>query len=365
MTTIQQITQYLEKIAPLSSQENYDNCGLLVGNYSDEVINVLVTLDCTEEVVQEAMDRKCNLIVAHHPIIFGGLKKINGKNYVERAILKAIKNDIAIYAIHTNLDNSIHGVNHEIAERLKLINTKILQPKSNVLTKLIFYTPVSHANQVKEAIFLAGAGTIGNYDECSFSTLGKGTYRPLTGSHPFEGNTGSRSEVEEERIEVLVSNHQLNKVVAVMKEVHPYEEVAYDLIALQNNHSFEGAGMIGELENAVSEIDFLKTIKTTFNCGTIRYTKLQNKSIKKVAVCGGSGSFLLKDAIQKKADIYITADMKYHEFFDAENQILIADIGHYESEQFTSDLIVAKLKEKFINFAVLKTGINTNPIKYL
>ncbi len=365
MTTIRQITNFLENIAPLSSQESYDNCGLIVGDASTEVTNILVSLDCTEDVIQEAIDQNCNIVVSHHPIVFGGLKKINGKNYVERTVLKAIKNDIAIYAIHTNLDNTFNGVNAEISKRLGLINLRVLQPKKDTLTKLIVYTPVSHTEQVKQALFDAGAGEIGTYGECSFTVRGTGTYKPLDGSKPFKGEKDIRSEVEEDRVEVLVSNHKLNTVLNALLSAHPYEEVAYDLVPIKNINRFEGAGMIGELPESVNELDFLKIIKNTFACGCVRYTELINKPIKKVAVCGGAGSFLLKDAIASNADVYITGDMKYHEFFDAEGRILIADIGHYESEQYTSDLIVAFLKEKFTKFAVLKTGVNTNPIKYL
>lgn len=365
MTTIRQITDFLEYKAPLSSQESYDNCGLIVGDFSADITNVLVSLDCTEAVIQEAIDRNCNLVVAHHPIVFGGLKKINGKNYVERAVLKAIKNDVAIYAVHTNLDNAFNGVNAEISKRLGLTHLRVLQPKSEVLTKLIVYTPITHTEELKQALFNVGAGEIGAYSECSFTVRGSGTYKPLVGSTPFEGEQDVRSQVEEDRVEVLVSNHRLNKVVNAMLLAHPYEEVAYDLIPIKNSNRFEGAGMVGELPEAINELDFLRKIKNTFECGCVRYTDLINKPIKKVAVCGGAGSFLLKDAIAAKADVYITADMKYHEFFDAEGRILVMDIGHYESEQFTSDLIVAYLKEKFTKFAVLKTGVKTNPIKYL
>lgn len=361
---IREIMSYLEQIAPLSSQESYDNCGLIVGDPAIEVSGVLVTLDCTEEVVEEAISAGCNLIVAHHPIVFSGLKKLNGKNYVERTVLKAIKNDVAIYAIHTNLDNALSGVNAMIAEKLNLKNTRILQPKKNVLTKLNFYVPATHVAIVKSAIFNAGAGAIGNYDECSFEVSGIGSYRPKAGSNPFEGTLGQRSEVSEIRVEVVVSNHRLQAVVAALLSAHPYEEVAYDCVALENFNAYEGAGMIGELEEPIDEMKFIEFIKNTFHCGAVRATQFLGKPIQKVAVCGGSGSFLLRDAMAQQADIYITADMKYHEFFDAENRILIADIGHYESEQFTSELIIAKLKENFINFAILKTRINTNPIKY-
>lgn len=364
MTTIQDITDYLEQLAPLSSQENYDNCGLIVGDASTQVTQILVTLDCTEEVIEEAIQKGCNLIVAHHPIVFKGLKKLNGKNYVERAVIKAIKNDVAIYAIHTNLDNALSGVNQEISKRLGLINTRILQPKADILNKLIVYVPTSHAEIVKDALFKAGAGSIGNYDECSFSTVGTGTFRPLEGSHPQIGNRDERSAVEEVKLEIIVTDHQISSVLKAMRESHIYEEVAYDLIPLRNTLQDEGAGMIGELENPMDEKTFLAHIKKTFQCGCIRHTPLLNKTIKTVAVCGGSGSFLIQDAIRQNADIYITADVKYHEFFDADKQIIIADIGHYESEQYTSNLIIDYLKEKFTNFAILKADLNTNPINY-
>lgn len=364
MTTIKEITNYLEMLAPLSSQEEYDNCGLIVGDASLEVKNILVTLDCTEEIVEEALIKGCNMIVAHHPILFRGLKKLNGKDYVERAVLKAIKNDIAIYAIHTNLDNSFQGVNHEIAKRLGLKNLRILQPKANVLTKVGVHIPLSHVEVIKNALFQAGAGNIGKYDECSFSVSGTGTYRPLAGSRPFEGETNVRSYVQEEYLTFLVSNHRLNTVLQAMREVHPYEEIAYDLFSLKNKNQEEGAGMIGELSEEMDESDLLSRIKTIFNCGCIRHTSLLNRKIKTIAICGGAGSFLINDAINNQVDWYITADVKYHEFFDADKKIVIADIGHYESEQFTINLIIEYLKEKFTNFAVLKTDFNTNPINY-
>lgn len=365
MTTIKEITNYLENIAPISSQESYDNSGLIVGNPSEKVTGILVSLDCTEEVVEEAIAKKCNLIVAHHPIVFGGLKKINGKNYVERTVLKAIKNNIAIYAIHTNLDNAFNGVNAEIAKRLNLVNTRVLQPKEDVLTKLIVYVPETHTELLKQALFEAGAGEIGKYGECSFTMKGVGTYKPLEGSNPFEGTQDKRSEVQEDRVEVLVSTHKMNKVLQAMFDAHPYEEVAYELVKLHNVNQYEGAGMIGELSQPMDEKEFLQQLKTTFNCGVVRHTKLIGKPIEKVAVCGGAGSFLLKTAIGQQADIYITGDMKYHEFFDAENHLVIADIGHYESEQYTSDLLTTFLKTAFTSLLIHRTELTTNPIHYL
>lgn len=361
---IKEITNYLESLAPLDTQESYDNCGLIVGDYNTEVTGVLVALDCIESIVEEAIQKGCNLVIAHHPIVFKGLKKLNGKNYIERTVLKAIKNDVAIYAIHTNFDNYRLGVNKEIGERLGLVNTKILAPKSNTLVKLVYYVPVEHADQVKEAIFATGAGQIGDYSECSFQTNGVGTFMPINGATPFLGTTGERESVEELKVEILVVRSILFKAISAMKLAHPYEEVAHEIFALENDNQYSGAGLIGELENEMSEVEFLTSLKTKFKCGIIRHTSLINKPIKKVALCGGSGSFLLGDAMRAKADIFITGDFKYHEFFDSDNQIVIADIGHYESEQYTSDRLVRILKEKFANFAVHLTEVNTNPINY-
>lgn len=363
-TTIREITSYLESLAPLSTQESYDNCGLLVGDSSTEVENILISLDCTEEILEEAISKKCQLIIAHHPIVFKGLKQLNGGDYVQRVVIKAIQNNIAIYAIHTNLDNYRYGVNYEIARRLGLMNTRILQPKSNSLSKLHVFIPKEFTETVSDAVFQAGAGRIGNYSECHFNTSGTGTYKPDDNADPLEGSAGIRSSVEEVKAEFLVENSRLSSVISAMLEAHPYEEVAYDIISLNVKNEYEGSGMIGELEQEISEEHFLDLVKNTFACGVIKYTKKRGKSIKKVAVCGGAGSFLISQAIAKNADVYITSDVKYHEFFDADNQIFLLDIGHYESEQFTKDLIADILKKNFSTFAIHLTERNTNPINY-
>lgn len=361
---IHEITNYLEQLAPLSSQESYDNSGLIVGNANDEVTKALISLDCIESTIDEAIERGCNLIIAHHPIVFKGLRKLNGTDYVQRTVLKAIKNDVAIYAIHTNLDNYRFGVNAEIGRRLGLEKLRILSPKENVLNKLTVFVPLDHKEKVREALFSAGAGNIGDYQECSFEVAGTGTFKPVNNATPFEGETDKRSRVPEVRLEVLVSSHQLRNVVSSMKSAHPYEEVAYEIYTIQNENQFEGAGMIGELAEPVKEEEMLQLIKDTFKCGVVRHTSLRNEKIKTIAFCGGSGSFLLRNAMQQKADMYITADYKYHEFFDADNRIIIADIGHYESEQYTSDLLAEILMKKFPTFAVHLTEVNTNPINY-
>ncbi len=361
---IKDITDYLESLAPLSSQESYDNAGLIVGNQNDEVHAALISLDCTEEVVQEAIDKNCQLIISHHPIVFAGLKKLNGKTYVERTVIKAIKNNIALYAIHTNLDNYKLGVNHEIAQRMGLKNVKILAPKPNSLFKLVTYVPQDSKETVLQALFDAGAGHIGNYSECSFSVKGEGTYLPNAHAQPAIGKNGELSREEEYKIEVLVSGHVKSAVNTSLMHAHPYEEVAHEWIPIANANQDEGAGMIGELPAETSEKDFLSLLKAQFNCHIIRHTALRNKPIKRVAFCGGAGGFLLSRAKSEKADIFVTGDYKYHEFFDAEGQIIIADIGHFESEQFTTNLIADILTKKFPNFAVNLTGTNTNPIKY-
>ena len=331
------ITQFLEHQFPLSLQESYDNSGLLIGDKEMEITGVLICLDSIEEIVDEAILKKCNLIIAHHPIVFKGLKKITNSNYIERVVSKCIKNDIALYAIHTNLDNHFQGVNREIVNRIGLKNVKILQPITGNLSKLVVFVPKDSLHQVDEAVFNAGAGEIGNYAECHFRTEGIGTFKGNETSNPTIGQPTIREEVSEFRVEYLVSNYKLKNVLSALFSAHPYEEVAYEIYPIQNSNQFEGAGMIGELETEQDEIAFLTQLKSTFNCGIIRHTQLLERKIKKVAVCGGSGSFLLSKAIQQKADIFITGDFKYHEFFDAEKQIIIVDIGHFESEQFTTN----------------------------
>lgn len=361
---IKEITNYLESAAPLHYQESYDNAGLLVGDANREIDAALITLDCTEEVVEEAIENNCNLIIAHHPIIFSGLKKITGQNYVERTIIKAIKNDIAIYAIHTNLDNIKTGVSAKIAEILGVENCKILSPKKDLLRQLAVYCPVSDTEKVKEALFQAGAGDIGNYDECSFSAKGEGTFRANEGCDPHIGNIGERHTEKEEKIEVIFLKYKENTIISTLKQAHPYEQVAYQIYILDNIYENVGAGIVGELAQKVDTNRFLEMLKTKMQTDCIRHTKLVKNQIKRVAICGGSGSFLLSNAICEKADIFITADFKYHEFFDGENDIIIADIGHFESEQFTKDLIYDLLSKKFSKFAVRLSKVNTNPINY-
>jgi len=358
------ILKQLEILAPPSYQESYDNSGLLTGSPDMEIKGAVICLDSTEAVIDEAISNGCNLVIAHHPIVFSGIKKLNGKNYVERTIIKAIKNDIAIYAIHTNLDNVRHGVNKVICDKLGLKNTTILAPKSGLLKKLVTYCPEPQVEAVKTALFAAGAGNIGNYDECSFSNSGTGTFRGNELSNPVVGEKGIRHHESEIRIEVIFEGYLMGGILNALRASHPYEEIAFDVYSLDNQYNNIGSGMVGDLENALSINDFLKSLKVQMKTGSIRYTSTEKNVIKRVAVCGGSGSFLLQDAIRSGADAFVTADFKYHQFFDGEGKLMIADIGHYESEQFTKELIYSFLNQKFTTFALRLSELNTNPINY-
>ncbi|WP_259016697.1 Nif3-like dinuclear metal center hexameric protein [Emticicia fluvialis] len=362
---IKDITNYIERLAPLPYQESYDNAGLIVGSPDENVTGILVTLDSTEDVVEEAIQRGCNLIVAHHPIVFKGIKRLNGKNYIERTVIKAIKNDIAIYATHTNLDNVVDGVSFKIAQKLSLQRVKILAPKTDLLMKLVVFIPVEHTGDLLDALYAAGAGEIGNYSQCSFRVEGKGTFKPGAAADPVIGQSGGpMEEVEENRVEVIFPAYLKNQILAAMRKGHVYEEIAYYLTQLDNRHQEVGSGAVGYLPAPMAPTDFLAYLKQNMQVSVIRHTGLLNKPISKVALCGGAGSFLLGDAIRAGADIFITADYKYHEFFDAENRIIIADIGHYESEQFTKELLKDYICKKFTNFAVHLSETPTNPVQY-
>ena len=362
---LKDVTSYIESFAPLAYQENYDNAGLIVGNINQEIKGILITVDVIEDVVDEAIENGLNLIVAHHPIVFSGLKKITGKNYIERVVIKAIKNDIAIYAAHTNLDSVWGGVNSKIADKIGLENHRILSPVASQLIKLAYFVPIDHVEKTRNEVFKAGAGQIGDYDMVSFNAEGKGSFRPGKNARPFVGDLGKMHFENEIRVEVILPKHLKNKVVNALINAHPYEEVAYDLYPLENTFERVGFGVIGDLEKEIDEMDFLQRLKKIFGANCIRYTSLLNKPIKKVAVCGGSGSYLLKDAIDQGADIFVSGDFKYHQFFDAENRILIADIGHFETEQVTKELFYELLTKKFPKFAIRFTEINSNPINYL
>lgn len=364
MTKIRTLIAELERFAPAALQESYDNSQLIAGDPTWDCTGVLVTLDCTPEVVLEAIQKGFNLIVAHHPIVFSGLKSLTGKNYIERTMISALKNDIAIYACHTNLDHVKHGVNKKMADLLGLTNQRILVPKSNTLFKLETYVPNTELEQVLAALTAAGAGSMGNYTACSFSSQGNGRFTPNEASNPFIGSHGKPEIVPETKVEVLMTLANQNQVISSLLEAHPYQTPAYYVHALQNKQPDVGSGMIGELDSALPVEVVFDRIKQVFGAAVIKHTPLITQQIKTIAVCGGSGSFLLNHAKASKADLFITSDFKYHEFFDADQQIIIADIGHYETEHKTKELFFEILTEKFPNIAVDLAITNTNPVKY-
>lgn len=362
--TIQKVIAEIEKHIAMPQAEDFDNVGLLCGLPDRNVSGILVCHDALENVVDEAIQRNCNLIVCFHPIIFSGLKSLTGKNYVERAVLKAIENKVAIYAIHTAFDNDFYGVNAGICNLLGLKNLKILQPKKNNLKQLNVYVPKDYSDSVKEALFSAGAGSIGFYDECSFKIEGNGTFRPIEGSNPFSGQQNVRENAEEDMVSVIFESFKQNQIVAAMKSAHPYEEVAHQIYQLENENQYSGLGMYGELETEIDEKEFLSFVKDKFNLNIIKHSDFNQKKIKRVGVLGGSGASGIKSALSKKCDAYLTGDLKYHDYFLAESKMLICDIGHYESEQLVSQQLFEILSQKFSTFAILKSSEKTNPVNY-
>lgn len=362
---IKEIITVLEEMAPLAYAEDFDNVGLIVGNQESDATGILVCHDALENIIDEAISKNCNLVVCFHPILFAGLKKITGKNYVERAVLKAIKNDISIYAVHTALDNHQNGVNKIFCDALGLTNTKILIPKQNFIRKLITFTIPENVEQVRNALFAAGAGTIGNYENCSFNSKGMGTFMGNENSDPQIGEQFEFVETAEIKIEVTFEKYLENKILKALFQNHIYEEVAYEIYDLGNKHQNIGLGMIGELGSPMKEKDFLLFVKEKMQASGIRHSSFLGREVKKIAVLGGAGSFAIKNAIQAGADVFLTADLKYHQFYEAENQLLLADIGHFESERYTKNYIVEYLRKKILNFAVILAEENSNPVKYL
>lgn len=362
---IQEITHFLEEAFPIAWQEDYDNCGLQIGDPNREVNKALVCVDVTEAIMDEAIRKNCELIIAHHPLIFGALKKITGRSNVERLVQRAIQNNIGIYAIHTNLDNHSRGLNYILGKKLGISALRVLKPKTGTLRKIVTFCPEAHATKVREAMFKAGAGRIGDYDGCSFNIHGNGTFRPMEGANPFVGNHNELHTEPEVKIEAIYPVYLEQSIISEMVEAHPYEEVAYDILLLGNENKYVGSGMIGQTETRVPAIEFLERVKQVCGLKVMRFAGNPEKTISKVAFCGGSGSFLIPDAIKAGADIFLTGDLKYHDFFISFDKIILADMGHYESEQFSKDLIEQALVKKFPNFAVLKTEEITNPIKYL
>jgi dinuclear metal center YbgI/SA1388 family protein len=362
---IKEIVSALERFAPLPLQDGFDNAGLQIGFTDVEATGALLCLDVTEEIIDEAIANDCNIIISHHPLIFKGYKSITGRDYVERCIIKAIKHDIAIFAAHTNIDNAQRGVNFKIAEKIGLEKVQILDPKDGMLLKMVTFVPTTHVEHVKKSLFKAGCGSIGNYENCDFQVIGNSHYKAKKGANPFAGIVGKKHKEQEVRLEVVLPTYQKNAATKALLQVHPYEEPVFDFFALQNTWSQVGAGVIGELKEPESELEFLHRIKKIFEVECLRHNKLNGRLIRKVALCGGAGSFLLPKAITIGADVFITGEIKYHDFFGHEQEILMAEIGHYESEQYTIEIFKSIIGDRFPQLNVMTTRINTNPINFL
>ena len=363
MPTIREIINIIEEFAPLSLQESYDNAGVQVGDVSVEATGALVCVDVTEAVVDEAIAKGVNLIIAHHPLLFRPLRRIVGSNYIERVVMKALRQEIVIYAAHTNLDAV--AVNHRWARMLGLTDVTVLQPTADMLMKLVTYVPIEHVDAVRSALFAAGAGSIGGYDCCSYAGTGVGTFRAGEGTHPYCGSHGVIHQEPESRIEVVIPRYIKSRVVKALLAANPYEEPAYDLIPIANDYTVAGMGVVGNLAQEVDAMQFLQQVKQQMNCPSIRYTDATSRKVKRVALCGGAGSSLIGNAIAARADIFITGEIGYHQFFGHEQDIILAEIGHYESEQHTKSIFCDVITKKIPTFATYYTNVDTNPIKYL
>ena len=361
---LKDLCSFLDSGVPLSFQEGYDNSGLQVGLPEREISSALVTLDVTEEVMNEAVAGKIDVVISHHPLIFNGIMSLAGKSYTERILYEAVKNDIAVYSAHTNLDAFSNGVSRKMSEKIGLEEIRVLSPSGNKLLKLVTYIPESHIEAVRDKLFESGAGVIGNYDNCGFTTSGTGSFRANEMAKPFTGEKGKIHFEKEIRFETILFSHLKEKVIKALLNAHPYEEVAYDLYALENKNAEIGLGCVGKFHNPVSENEFLKLVCSVFNAKGIRYSKLTGKSVRKVALCGGSGASLINLAISSEADVFLTSDIKYHDFFKAENKILLVDTGHFESEKFSGEILKDLIIKKFPKFAVRFSETNTNPINY-
>jgi len=362
---LSELCKYLDTAVPLSFQEGYDNSGLQVGFPETEIASALLTIDITEEVIEEAVRNGCNIVISHHPLIFNGIKRITGHSYTERILARAIKEDIAIYSAHTNLDAADFGVSRKMALKLSLKNVKVLVPLKNLLLKLVTFIPESHLEKVRSALFEAGAGVIGNYDHCGFTVAGQGSFSAGENANPYVGEIGKIHFEDEIRLEMALFSHLKRDVIKALIDAHPYEEVAFDLYHLDNENVEVGLGCYGEFDQPLPEAEFLKLVSAVFDAGGLRYSGLTGCPVKKVALCGGSGASLLNNAIGAGADAFVTADIKYHGFFDADKKILLVDIGHFESEKFTTEILYDLIIKKFPKFAVRFSKTNTNPINYL
>lgn len=353
----------IEMVYPKRLAESYDNVGLLVGDYKKSIKRVLVCLEVNSDIVDEAIRLGVDIIISHHPLIFTPLKNITNDDYISQILIKCIKNDISLYALHTNFDNANGGMNDILADIIELKDTKPLKKiEYNNLFKLVVFVPQTHAEIVRNAMLNSGAGHIGNYSHCSFNLEGKGTFLPLYGTSPFIGRQGELERVDEVRIETIVKEEELINVVNTMLKAHPYEEAAYDVYPLENS-TIKGLGRIGVLDKEMNFMDFCNYIKEKFNLSSLNTAGDSERIIKTVAVLGGDGNDFIEDAIASGCDVFISGDIKHHKaLVGVLNGINIIDAGHYNTENLAIPYI-----SDFINSIAdvdcFVSNINTNPYK--
>lgn len=369
MTTIQTIASALENWAPASTAESYDNVGLLLGDPSKVITRGLIALDLTPAVVAEAIELKAELIVTHHPPIFKPIRAVTTTDFVGSMLLQLAEQGIAVYASHTNLDSARGGVSFELAERLGLRSNRFLSPASGSVQKLVTYVPVENVDEVRTALAAAGAGRIGAYEHCSFSSSGTGTFRGGKGTNPSIGDAGNLETVDEIRLEMEVERSRVSRVINTLKQAHPYEEVAFDVFDSVKPSTQTGLGVIGSLPKPEGLFDFLERVRIALNCESLRFTGSSDEQIQTVAVCGGSGGSLIGDAIRAGADAFVTADLTYHRFFEVLNpngltRMALVDAGHYETEAFAEELLASRLSRIAPDVRWEATGYKTSPIGY-
>jgi dinuclear metal center YbgI/SA1388 family protein len=363
---IKEILTEIERLAPLPLQEGFDNAGVQVGDVNREVTGALLCLDVTEKVVHEAVEKGCNLIISHHPLAFKPFKSLTGNTYIERCLIKSCKYDLVIYSAHTNLDNAVGGVNYRLAEIIGLRKVRILSPQKQALLKIVTFVPEAHAETVRNALFEAGAGHTGNYDSCSFNLPGDGTFRAGENCHPYCGEAGKLHHEKEIRIETILPAFRKSNVLRALLSVHPYEEPAFDIYPLENVRHTAGSGIVGELPESEDAHEFLARIKKLFQADCVKHSGgWTGQFVRKIAVCGGSGAFLIPEAMAAGAEVFVTGEAKYNDFYDVENKLLLAVIGHYETEICTKDIFFDVISKKSATFAVHISNTDSNPVKYL
>ena len=363
--TIKDVTTFLEQKFPLYLQEDFDNCGVQCGDVRQEISGAMVCFEMSEQVIDEAIDKGCNLVISHHPLMLKrGICKIVPTDRVGAMICKALAHNMVLYSMHTNIDSGEGGGNDAFAEKLRLRNVKVLEPHKGMYRKLVVFVPKENAETLKSALFAVGCGVQGNYDSCGYTLHGQGQFRPLEGANPHIGEENHLEHVDEERVEMIYPTGLQRAVVQAIYDNHPYEEPAFDLLPLENESRTIGLGRIGELPKELPVSDFLGYLKDNLGFIHCRYCGDETKMIRKVAVCGGGGSSFIDLAIASGADAYVSGDFKYHDFFKSYQKTLLVDIGHYEGEFFIKNIIFNLLNEKFSTFATLISKMESLEVKF-